>query len=171
MRTKTTQKRDRGQHAARVVDPIVQVVGALDAWWVKYGVGWSAVRTLVSLGHDEEDILGELRATLIARQGMGSRYNPARSTLDAYVGVVARSRVFQLLRRCRRRVRLVLDFDDQRHADEAAQEDVEPGEAIGLALKGGRRKPREPRTERAPAVLRRRARERRRPDRDESGTA
>lgn len=140
---------------------ILAICTALDLWWARYGAAWTAVRTLVEHGGwSHEDVLGEIRVTIIARQAMPSRFDARRSRLAAYVGIVARSRVLQLLRRMKRRPALLLTYDDQRQADEPAEELPDPEDAIGLEIdrpgrrrRGGRRPPalarRRPRTRRS----------------------
>lgn len=147
--------------AVQAAPSALQLVLELDTWWRKYGQSSSEVRGLTRRRWMSEDILGELRITLLARQSMGSRFDARRGTLAAYVGVLARSRLLHLLER---RADLVMDYDEQRHAPEVYDE---PSETLGLELRRRRRRtqraeeaPPAPRA-RPPAILRRKARERR----------
>ncbi len=65
---------------------------ALDAWWKRYGRAWWPTRKIIQRhGWEEDDVLSFLRVKLLERQqpGSGSRYDPDRASVEAYVSVLA----------------------------------------------------------------------------------
>ena len=78
---------------------LVQVVGAIYRWWSTYGQAWSAVRTLRLRGWLDEDVLAEVLLSACTKARGRSRWDPRRSSVDAYAGLVGRSRILHLLDR------------------------------------------------------------------------
>lgn len=78
---------------------LVQVVSAIYRWWSAYGQAWSAVRTLRLRGWQDEDVLAEVLLSACTKARGRSRWDPGRSSVDAYAGLVGRSRILHLLDR------------------------------------------------------------------------
>lgn len=73
----------------------VRLVAALRRWWRDHGARWGLVRWLahhVSL----EDVEAEVLCVALERQRGASRWDPERSTIDAYAGVIGRSIVMDI---------------------------------------------------------------------------
>ena len=74
---------------------------AIVRWWAMYGRDWSAVKRLESRGWDPRDVLQEVLLSSVTKSKGKSRWDPARSNVDAWAGLIGRSRVLHLLeKRC-----------------------------------------------------------------------
>lgn len=74
---------------------------AILRWWKSYGRDWSATRILVVRGWSEEDLLQEVLMSSVTKSKGRSRWDPDRSNVDAWAGLVGRSRMYHLLKRRR----------------------------------------------------------------------
>jgi len=72
---------------------------AIQRWWQGYGHRWSAVRRLVERGWEPDDVLQEVLLSAVSKSRGLSRWNPDRANVNAWAGLVGRSRVFHLLQK------------------------------------------------------------------------
>lgn len=75
---------------------ITGILIAGDVWWSTYGRRMRVCRWLRAAGWMDDDLRSEVRIALLEAQQGGARYDAARGGLDAYVGLVGRSRLLKL---------------------------------------------------------------------------
>lgn len=79
----------------------VALVAAMKRWWRAHGERWRVVRWLVNNVTDADDVEAEVLCVMLERQRGASRWDPARASIDAYVGVIGRSIVLDIAKRRR----------------------------------------------------------------------
>lgn len=73
---------------------------AINAWWRQYGRRWSAVHLLCEQrGWTPEDVLAEVQLSGLTKSAKNSGWDPSRQNIDAWAGLIGRSRVKHLLQR------------------------------------------------------------------------
>lgn len=76
------------------------MVSAVRRWWRQYGRGCSQTRTLTMFrGWRAEDVEAEVILSCITKAQGKSRWDGERSNVDAWAGIVGRSRLLHLLDR------------------------------------------------------------------------